>query len=103
MTEGDARGLVSDAHPYCYGFFDSGLNQAAKLLREADVVVLLGRKQDLIVGYAMAPVVSLDATVIQFDPSEAEIGRNRGDGVGIVRSEERRGGKECRSRLSPYH
>ena len=33
MTEGDARGLVSDAHPYFYGFFDSGLNQAAKLLR----------------------------------------------------------------------
>lgn len=84
MTEGDARGLVSDAHPYCYGFFDSGLNQAAKLLREADVVVLLGRKQDLIVGYAMAPVVSLEATVIQIDPSEAEIGRNRGVGVGIV-------------------
>ncbi len=46
--------------------------------------MLLGRKQDLIVGYAMAPVVSLDATVIQIDPSEAEIGRNRGVGVGIV-------------------
>ncbi|MDP6713825.1 MAG: thiamine pyrophosphate-binding protein [SAR202 cluster bacterium] len=84
MTEGDARGLVTDAHPYCYGFFDSALNQAAKLLREADVVVLMGRKQDLIVGYAMAPVVSPDATVIQIDPSEAEIGRNRGVGVGIV-------------------
>ena len=84
MTEGDARGLVSDAHPYCYEFFDSGLNQAATLLREADVVVLLGRKQDLIVGYAMAPVVSPKATVIQIDPSAAEIGRNRGVGVGIV-------------------
>ena len=84
MTEGDARGMVSDAHPYCYGFFDSALNRAARLVRQADVVVLMGRKQDLIVGYAMAPTVSADAKVIQIDPSAAEIGRNRGVAVGIV-------------------
>jgi acetolactate synthase-1/2/3 large subunit len=83
MTEGDARGLVSDAHPYCYGFFDSGLNRAAKLLREADAVVLMGRKQDLIVGYAMPPTIAPDAKVIQIDPSAAEIARNRGVAVGI--------------------
>ncbi len=84
MTEGDARGLVSDAHPYCYGFFDNGLNRAARLVREADVVVLMGRKQDLIVGYAMPPMISADARVVQIDPSAAEIGRNRGVAVGIV-------------------
>ena len=83
MTEGDARGLVSDAHPYCYGFFDSGLNRAARLLREADAVVLMGRKQDLIVGYAMPPTIAPDARVIQIDPSAAEIARNRGVNVGI--------------------
>ena len=83
MTEGDARGLVSDAHPYCYGFFDSTLNRAARLLREADAVVLMGRKQDLIVGYAMPPTISADAKVIQIDPSAAEIARNRGVAVGI--------------------
>ena len=83
MTEGDARGLVSDAHPYCYGFFDSGLNRAARLLREADAVVLMGRKQDLIVGYAMPPTIAQDAKVIQIDPSAAEIARNRGVAVGI--------------------
>ena len=83
MTEGDARGLVSDAHPYCYGFFDSGLNRAARLLREADAVVLMGRKQDLIVGYAMPPTIAPDARVIQIDPSAAEIARNRGVAVGI--------------------
>ena len=83
MTEGDARGLVSDAHPYCYGFFDSGLNRAARLLREADAVVLMGRKQDLIVGYAMPPTIAPDAKVIQIDPSAAEIARNRGVAVGI--------------------
>ena len=27
----------------------------------------------------------------------------RADTVGVLRSEERRGGKECRSRWSPYH
>ncbi|MCI0437902.1 MAG: thiamine pyrophosphate-binding protein, partial [Chloroflexi bacterium] len=41
MTEGNARGIVPDDHPYCMGFFDSALNRAAKLLRQADVVVLL--------------------------------------------------------------
>ena len=84
MTEGDARGLVPDTHPYCYGFFDSGLNRAARLLKEADAVALLGRKQDLIVGYALPPTVSPDARVIQIDPSAAEIGRNRGVAVGIA-------------------
>ena len=84
LTEGDARGLVSDEHPYCFGFFDAGLNRVARLLRQADVVVLLGRKQDLIVGYAMPPTISADAKVIQVDPAEAEIGRNRGVAVGIV-------------------
>ena len=84
MTEGSARGLVSDDHEYCMGFFDSGLNRAARLIREADVVVLLGKKQDLIVGYAMPPTVAADAKIIQIDPSFAEIGRNRGVAVGIV-------------------
>ena len=84
MTEGDARGLVSDDHPYCYGFFDSGLNRAARLLREADAVVLMGRKQDLILGYAMSPTIAPDARIVQIDPSAAEIARNRGVAVGIV-------------------
>ena len=84
LTEGDARGLVSDEHPYCFGFFDSGLNRAAQLLREADVVLLLGRKQDIVVGYGMAPTISADAGIIQVDPSEAELGRNRGVDVGIA-------------------
>ena len=83
MTEGDARGLVSDAHPYCYGFFDSGLNRAARLIRDADAVVLMGRKQDLIVGYAMPPTIASDAKIVQIDPSAAEIARNRGVAVGI--------------------
>ncbi|MCY3544040.1 MAG: thiamine pyrophosphate-binding protein [Chloroflexi bacterium] len=84
LTEGDARGLVSDEHPYCLGFFDQGLSQASRKIRDADAVLMLGRKQDLIIGYAMAPTISADAAIIQIDPSEAEIGRNRGVAVGIA-------------------
>ena len=84
MTEGDARGLVSDDHPYCFGFYDSGLNRAARLIREADLVMLLGRKQDLIVGYAQPPQIAAGAKVVQIDPSEAEIGRNRGVAAGVA-------------------
>jgi acetolactate synthase I/II/III large subunit len=84
FTEDVARGLVSDDHPLCLGFFERGLNRAARLLREADVVVLLGRKQDYTISYAQPPVIAADARIIQIDPSPAEIGRNRGVTVGIV-------------------
>ncbi len=83
LTEGDARGLVSDEHPYCLGFFDRGLSAPSRLSGEADVVVLLGRKQDLDVGFAKPPAISADAKVIQVDPSAAEIARNREVDVGI--------------------
>jgi acetolactate synthase I/II/III large subunit len=84
FTEDVARGLVSDDHPLCLGFFERGLNRAARLLREADVVVLLGRKQDYTISYAQPPVIAANARIIQIDPSPAEIGRNRGVTVGIV-------------------
>lgn len=84
MTEGDARGLLPDDHEYCMGFFDHGLNQAARLLKESDVVVLLGRKQDVILGYAMPPTISTDTKIIQIDPSPTEIGRNKSVSVGIT-------------------
>ena len=84
LTEGDARGLVSDEHEYCFGFYDNALNPAARLLGRADVVLLLGRKQDIILGYAMPPTISAEAKVIQVDPSSVEIERNRGISVGIV-------------------
>jgi acetolactate synthase I/II/III large subunit len=84
LTEDLGRGLVSDEHPLCFGFFERGLNRAARLLREADVVVLLGRKQDYTISYAQPPTIAADARIIQVDPSPAEIGRNRGVAVGIV-------------------
>ena len=52
MTEGDARGIIPDSHEFSCGFFDNGLNLAAKKIRETDLLILIGRKQDLIIGYA---------------------------------------------------
>ena len=84
MTEALARGLVSDEHPYSVGFYDNGLNRGARKLREADVILLLGMKQDIIIGYALPPTVSPDASIIQVDPSPVQIGRNRGVSIGIA-------------------
>lgn len=84
MTEAMARGLVSDEHPYSAGFYDNGLNRGARKLREADVILLLGMKQDIIIGYALPPTVSPDASIIQVDPSPVQIGRNRGVSIGIA-------------------
>ena len=84
MTESSARGLVSDDHPYGTGFYDNGLNRAARKLREADVILLLGMKQDIIIGYTRPPTVSPEAKIVQVDPSPQEIGRNREVAIGIV-------------------
>ena len=84
MTESSARGLVSDEHPYSMGFYDNGLNRAARKLREADVILLLGMKQDIIIGYTRPPTVSPGAKIVQVDPSPGEIGRNREVAFGIV-------------------
>ncbi len=84
LTEEQSRGLISDDHPYVFGFFERGLNRAAAKVREADVVVLLGRKQDFTIGFCRPPHVAANARIVQIDPSALEIGRNRGVAVGIV-------------------
>ena len=84
VTEEQARGIISDDHPYAFGFFERGLNRAAAKIRDADVVVLLGRKQDFVIGFCRPPHVAADAKIIQIDPSPLEIGRNRGVAVGMV-------------------
>ena len=84
MTEEAARGIVSDEHPYCFGFFDLSQHQAANLVREADLVLFLGKLLDFTVGYGFSPIVPSDAKVIQVEPSVLQIGRNRGVDLGIV-------------------
>ncbi len=84
LTEEQSRGLISDDHPYAFGFFERGLNRVAAKVRDADLVVLLGRKQDFTIGFCRPPSVAVDAKIIQIDPSPVEIGRNRGVAVGMV-------------------
>jgi acetolactate synthase-1/2/3 large subunit len=84
LTEEQSRGLISDDHPYAFGFFERGLNRAAAKVRDADLVVLLGRKQDFTIGFCRPPNIAATAKIIQIDPSPLEIGRNRGVAVGMV-------------------
>ncbi len=84
MTEEAARGIVSDEHPYCLGFFDLSQHQPANLIREADVVLFLGKLLDFTIGYGLPPIVSDTAKVIQVEPSAVQVGRNRGVDLGIV-------------------
>jgi acetolactate synthase-1/2/3 large subunit len=84
LTEEQSRGLISDDHPYAFGFFERGLNRAAAKVRDADLVLLLGRKQDFTIGFCRPPHVAASAKIIQIDPSPMEIGRNRGVAIGMV-------------------
>ena len=84
VTEEQSRGLISDDHPYAFGYFERGLNRAAGKLRDADAVLLLGRKQDFVIGFCRPPHVAANAKIIQIDPSPLEIGRSRGVDVGMV-------------------
>jgi acetolactate synthase-1/2/3 large subunit len=82
FTVEQARGLIDDEHELCFGYADGALNRAARKFREADVVLLLGKRLDH--RYRYGQVFSADAQLIQADPSEAEIGRNRGVSVGLL-------------------
>ena len=81
FTVEQARGLLDDEHPLCFGYADGALNPTARRFREADVVLLLGKRLDH--RYRYGGVFSADAKLIQVDPSPAEIGRNRGVAVAI--------------------
>ena len=78
FTQGNARGIISDEYTYSVGFYDNGLNKATKKIKDSDLVILIGTKQDLTLGYGMPPVISESAKLIQIDTSENEIGKNRG-------------------------
>ena len=84
FTVEQARGLISDDHPLCFGYADGAINSVARRFREADVVLLLGKRFDHRYRYGQPPFFSPSASLIQVDPSPAEVGRNRGVAVGIV-------------------
>ena len=82
FTVEQARGLLDDEHPLCFGYADGALNPPARRFSEADVVLLLGKRLDH--RYRYGDIFSPAAQIIQADPSPAEIGRNRGVAVGLL-------------------
>ena len=84
FTVEQARGMVSDDHPLCFGYADGALNPTARHFREADAVLLLGKRLDHRYRYGQPSFFSPTARIIQVDPSPEVIGLNRGVSVGIV-------------------
>ncbi len=82
FTVEQARGLMDDDHPLCFGYADGALNPAARRFREADVVLLLGKRLDH--RYRYGQIFNPAARIIQADPAAAEIGRNRGVAIGLL-------------------
>ena len=82
FTVEQARGLLDDEHPLCFGYADGSLNAPARRFREADVVLLLGKRLDHRYGYGRG--LQPAAKLIQADASAAEIGRNRGASIGLL-------------------
>jgi acetolactate synthase-1/2/3 large subunit len=104
FTIGMARGSLSDEHPLCLGYADAVLNPVAREIREADVVLLIGKRIDFRLAYGA--LFAPEATLIQIDIHAPELGRNRtaqlpiqGDAAAVLEqlaagAEARRGWKE---------
>ncbi len=84
VSEDSARALIPDAHPYSIGLGYLPLNQAAQMVRDADVVMMLGKRLDYTLGFGGTPPFNPNASVIVVDPSPAEIGRARTSEVAIL-------------------
>ncbi len=76
FTIGMARGSLPDEHPLCLGYADPILNPPAREIREADVVLVIGKRLDFRLGYGT--LFNPQAHLIQVDIHPAELGRNRG-------------------------
>jgi acetolactate synthase I/II/III large subunit len=81
FTVGQARGLVADDHPYCFGDGCGTVNPAGQLLNHADVIVLLGERIDCPFNYGscFGP-----AKIIQICPDPEEIGKNHPVEFGVA-------------------
>jgi len=75
FTIGMGRGSLSDEHPLCLGYADPVLNPVAGEIREADVVLLVGKRIDFRLGYGA--LFGPAATLVQIDIHGPELGRNR--------------------------
>ncbi|MDA0231935.1 MAG: thiamine pyrophosphate-binding protein [Chloroflexi bacterium] len=84
VSEDSARALIPDSHEYSVGLGYQPLNRAAQRIREADVVLMLGKRLDYTLGFGGSPPFADGVRHIVVDPSPAEIGRARTVEVGIL-------------------
>jgi acetolactate synthase-1/2/3 large subunit len=84
FTVEQARGLLADDHELSFGYADVTLNAAARYIREADVLLLIGKRLDWRIGFGRPPAVAPDARIIQVEADPAEIGRNRAVDLALV-------------------
>jgi acetolactate synthase-1/2/3 large subunit len=84
FTIGIARGVVSDFHPFCFGYADTAFNPVAKEIRQADVVLVLGKRIDFRLKYGGPGFFDPKARIIQVDTFPGEIGKNRDVELGIL-------------------
>ena len=84
FTDDAARGLVSDTHPYCFGTPSPSTNAPAEYLKDADVVLLLGKKLDYGFAFGGPPLLDQDVRIIQVESSSDLIGLSRGVDLSIV-------------------
>ena len=84
FTIGMARGIVSDFHPLCFGYADTAFNPVAKEIRQADVVLVLGKRIDFRLKYGGPGFFDPKAKLLQVDIFPGELGKNRELEIGIL-------------------
>lgn len=81
FTVEQARGLVPDDHPYCFGDGYGTVNPTAQLLGRADVTLLLGERIDCPFSYGSC---FGSAKIIHVCPDPEEIGKNHPIECGVA-------------------
>ena len=84
VSEDSARALIPDSHPYSIGLGYLPLNLAAQMVRDADIVLMLGKRLDYTLGFGGNPPFNKDVKFIIVDPAPAEIGRARTAEVAVL-------------------
>ncbi len=84
FTEQSARGVISDDHPLCAGYSDGRVNDAAKSIHEADVLLLLGKKLDYTISFGGPPTIGASTKIIQVEPAWEQVATARDVELGIV-------------------
>jgi thiamine pyrophosphate-dependent acetolactate synthase large subunit-like protein len=69
-TTPQGRGVVPDDHPYSY------LTMRNDAFREADLIIILGTRTNYVIGHALPPRFSADATVARIDIDAEEMGNS---------------------------